>query len=217
MAVDARRRGLVGGPWRPVVAAVPEQQGLRDGSTHTAHRDHAGTDAPETLHACRHEVGVADRADMRDARRRGRRRGEPDAETANERGHCADPHCMPPAPASIDSPVFHTLLLTRLVWADQPPPWPLRQVAISAISEAGYLQDPTLRRPATRRRGGPQFAMAAPGTGLMWANMLRAFQVGNARTSHDGPSSRMRESRTASAQVSWPACHLTKASASAVM
>ena len=28
--------------------------------------------------------------------------------------------------------------------------------------------------------------MAAPGTGLMWANMLRAFQVGKARTSHGG-------------------------------
>ena len=63
----------------------------------------------------------------------------------------------------------------------------------------------------------PQFAEAAPWMGLMWANMLRAFQVGNARISHDGPSSWMRESRSASAQVSWPACHLTKASASAVM
>ena len=64
---------------------------------------------------------------------------------------------------------------------------------------------------------GPQFAVAVPGTGLMWANMLRAFQVGKARVSHVGPSSRMRESMSASAQVSWPACHLTKASASAVM
>ena len=63
----------------------------------------------------------------------------------------------------------------------------------------------------------PQFAEAALGTGLMLANMLWAFQVGNARISHDGPSSRMRESRSASAQLSWPACHLTKASASAVI
>ena len=53
-------------------------------------------------------------------------------------------------------------------------------------------------------------------TGLMWANALRAFQVGKARTSHDGPSSWMRRSRVASAQGSWPACHLTNASASAV-
>jgi len=54
-------------------------------------------------------------------------------------------------------------------------------------------------------------------TGLMWAKALRAFQVGKARTSHEGPWSWMRQSRVASAQVSWPACHLTKASASAVM
>ncbi|MFG2874915.1 BBE domain-containing protein [Streptomyces sp. NPDC048337] len=33
-----------------------------------------------------------------------------------------------------------------------------------------------------------------------------AFQVGKARTSHDGPWSRMRSSRVASAQLSWPAC-----------
>src|SRR5262247_4948738 len=60
-------------------------------------------------------------------------------------------------------------------------------------------------------------AVATLGSGLMWANMLRAFQLGKARTSHDGPWSWMRESRVASVQVSWPACHLTKASASAVM
>jgi hypothetical protein len=45
--------------------------------------------------------------------------------------------------------------------------------------------------------------------------MLRAFHVGKARTSDDGPQSWMRRSRTAAAQLSWPACHLTKASASA--
>src|SRR5688572_9195662 len=54
-------------------------------------------------------------------------------------------------------------------------------------------------------------------TGLMWANMLRAFQVGKALTSDEEPRSWMRSSRVAWAQVSWPACHLTKASASAVM
>ena len=59
--------------------------------------------------------------------------------------------------------------------------------------------------------------VAARGTGLMWANMLRAFQVGNALTSDGGPSSWMRPAPVAWAQVSWPACHLTKASASAVM
>jgi hypothetical protein len=53
-------------------------------------------------------------------------------------------------------------------------------------------------------------------TGLTWANMLRAFQVGKALTSDDGPESRMRPSRVAWAQASCPACHLTKASASAV-
>src|SRR5262245_5114140 len=54
-------------------------------------------------------------------------------------------------------------------------------------------------------------------TGLMWANMLRAFHVGKARTSDGEPSSWMRPSRVAWAHASWPACHLTKASASAVM
>ena len=54
-------------------------------------------------------------------------------------------------------------------------------------------------------------------TGLMWANMLRAFHVGKALTSDGRPSTWIRPSRTAWAQVSWPACHLTKASASAVM
>jgi hypothetical protein len=61
-----------------------------------------------------------------------------------------------------------------------------------------------------------QFAVAAA-AGLMWANMLRPFQVGKARTSHEGPWSWIRESRVASPQESWPACHFTNASASAVM
>ena len=47
-----------------------------------------------------------------------------------------------------------------------------------------------------------QFAVEAPATGVMWANMLRAFQVGKALISHDGPSSLIRESRRASAQRS---------------
>jgi hypothetical protein len=63
----------------------------------------------------------------------------------------------------------------------------------------------------------PAALVAVPETGLMWANMLRAFQVGKALTSDGRPSSWMRPSRVACAQVSWPACHLTKASASAVM
>ena len=63
----------------------------------------------------------------------------------------------------------------------------------------------------------PAGLVAVRETGVMWANMLRAFQVGNALTSDGEPSSRMRPLRTASAQASWPACHLTKASASAVM
>ena len=50
----------------------------------------------------------------------------------------------------------------------------------------------------------------------MWANVLRLFQVGKARTSHEGPWSWIRESRVASAQESCPACHFTNASASAV-
>ena len=50
----------------------------------------------------------------------------------------------------------------------------------------------------------------------MWAKRLRAFQVGKARTSHEGPWSWMRRSRVASAPAQLPACHLTKTSASAV-
>jgi len=57
----------------------------------------------------------------------------------------------------------------------------------------------------------------AAGCGLMCANMLRPFQLGKARASQEGPSRRMRESRVASAHETWPACHFTKASASAVM
>ena len=48
-------------------------------------------------------------------------------------------------------------------------------------------------------------------TGLTRAKALRAFQVGKARTSHEGPWSWMRRSPVASAQLSRPACHLTKA------
>jgi hypothetical protein len=62
-----------------------------------------------------------------------------------------------------------------------------------------------------------QFAVAAAASGLMWANMLRPFQLGKARTSHKGPWSWIRESRVASFQDSCPACHFTNASASAVM
>ena len=40
-------------------------------------------------------------------------------------------------------------------------------------------------------------------TGLMWANMLRAFQVGKALTSDGEPSIWMRFSRVAWAQVKW--------------
>jgi hypothetical protein len=70
---------------------------------------------------------------------------------------------------------------------------------------------------AVDARPGRQFTVTAPASGLMWANMLRPFQLGKARTSHDGPSSWIRESRVTSAQESCPACHFTNASASAVM
>src|SRR5262245_34879389 len=63
----------------------------------------------------------------------------------------------------------------------------------------------------------PAGPVAARETGLMCANMLRAFQVGKALISDGGPSSWMRPVPVAWAQVSWPACHFTKASASAVM
>src|SRR5262245_23271360 len=63
----------------------------------------------------------------------------------------------------------------------------------------------------------PAGRLAAPEAGLMWANMRGAFQVGNALTGDGGPSSWMRPPPIAWPQVRWPACHLTKASASAVM
>ncbi len=69
----------------------------------------------------------------------------------------------------------------------------------------------------TERGCQPAGLVAVRETGLMSANMLRAFQVGKALTSDGEPSSWMRPSPVAWAQVSWPACHLTKASASAVM
>jgi hypothetical protein len=62
-----------------------------------------------------------------------------------------------------------------------------------------------------------QRTAAAAAVGLIWANMLRPFQLGKARTSHEGPWSWIRESRVASSQDIWPACHFTNASASAVM
>ena len=83
--------------------------------------------------------------------------------------------------------------------------------------------DPTLGRAVRCRSGKPHRGrqpvalVAVRETGLMWANMLRAFQVGNALTSDGEPSIWMRPSRVAWAQVRWPACHLTNASASAVM
>jgi hypothetical protein len=51
----------------------------------------------------------------------------------------------------------------------------------------------------------------------MWANALRAFQLGKARAGNGSPSTWMRASRMASAQARWPACHLTNASTSVVM
>jgi hypothetical protein len=70
--------------------------------------------------------------------------------------------------------------------------------------------------PQLRAARGGRRALSGAATGVMCANMLRAFQVGKARTSHDGPHRSMRPSRTAAAQLTWPACHLTNASASAV-
>ncbi len=79
---------------------------------------------------------------------------------------------------------------------------------------------PILKRASAKWLGGGslrQLAVAAAASGLMWANMLRPFQLGKARTSHEGPWSWIRESRVASSQDSCPACHFTNASASAVM
>ena len=75
-------------------------------------------------------------------------------------------------------------------------------------------------RPLFQKKGPDPFyegSVAVRETGLMCANMLRAFHVGKASTSDGEPSSRMRSSRLAWPQVRWPACHLTNASASAVM
>ena len=65
--------------------------------------------------------------------------------------------------------------------------------------------------PSGRRsiEGQPAGLVAVRETGLMWANMLGAFQVGKALTSDEGPASWMRRSCVALVQVSCPACHLT--------
>jgi hypothetical protein len=86
----------------------------------------------------------------------------------------------------------------------------------AAVDAAVAIQAAVWRRNERTGRGCQPAGLAAVrGTGLMWAKALRAFQVGKARTSHEGPWRWMRRSRMASAQASWPACHLTKASASA--
>ena len=43
--------------------------------------------------------------------------------------------------------------------------------------------------PYDSQRSQPAGLVAVPKTGLMWANMLRAFQVGKALTSDEGPLS----------------------------
>jgi hypothetical protein len=86
------------------------------------------------------------------------------------------------------------------------------------ILTSSHPGEPVRCRSGRARRGyQPAGLVGVRETGLMWANMLRAFQVGKALTSAEGPSSWMRPSRVTWAQVSWPECHLTKASASAVM
>ena len=80
-----------------------------------------------------------------------------------------------------------------------------------------HLAHPPTRRHRNHRRVTAARQLALAATGLTWANMLRPFQLGKARTSHEGPSSWTRPSRVASAHDICPACHFTNASASAVM
>ena len=117
--------------------------------------------------------------------------GSPPGTPRNERSHLSSPH----ASSSADS-----------------------ALSCDAWRHSGTRFCSRVRRP-DRRLGGSlrQFAVAAAAAGLMWANMLRPFQLGKARTSHKGPWSWIRESRVASSQDSCPACHFTNASASAVM
>lgn len=65
-----------------------------------------------------------------------------------------------------------------------------------------------------RLRPAPQPGRAI---GVIRADMLRAFQPGKALASDGGPSTWMRPPRVAWAHASYPACHLTNVSASAVM
>ena len=117
--------------------------------------------------------------------------GCPPCTPRNERSHWSSPH----ASSSADS-----------------------ALSCDAGRHSGTRFGSRVRRP-DRRLGGSlrQFAVAAAASGLMWANMLRPFQLGKARTSHKGPWSWIRESRVASSQDSCPACHFTNASALAVM
>jgi hypothetical protein len=87
----------------------------------------------------------------------------------------------------------------------------------NATSGAASTRSSCASSPACARRFSASGARCARRDRLDVSKMLRAFHVGKARTSHDGPQSWMRRSLMAAAQLSWPACHLTKASASAVM
>ena len=156
----------------------------------------------------------------RSRRDRGHRRRPHRADRRRDRGHGhrgPEPRAFPRPSRCHSTPVTRT-----------------RGKASTAGSTSSLSND---RRHSTRHScGGPrqQFrgARLGPGArlrcqaaeptavreiGLMWAKALRAFHVGKARTSPEGPWSWMRRSRIASAQVSCPACHLTKASDSAVM
>src|SRR5687767_4266317 len=73
--------------------------------------------------------------------------------------------------------------------------------------EAELRQQPSLRcrNGEPHRECQPAGLVPVRETGLIWANMLRAFQVGKALTSDGEPSTWMRLSRMACTQVSWPA------------
>ena len=82
----------------------------------------------------------------------------------------------------IDGPlagaVLHGLLLNNAVgwWRADAAAGPI--IAYYAIRQAQPIYARAEYRARFPRGRRPQFAMAAPGTGWMWANMLRAFQVG---------------------------------------
>ena len=164
---------------------------------------------------------------MRPSDRRSTDRLVPQARAAPEH-HAVDAQCPPRqllGPDAVALPLrlrdqrlpAHACCRSRSTRVSHcPTQFQLAKVRVTADKRC-LAADLCARSGSPHRGCQPGGLAAVPETGLMWANMLRAFQVGKALTSDGEPSIWMRPSRVAWAHASWPACRLTKASASAAM